>query len=167
MIHEVRMIPLNGGPHLPASIKQLNGDPRAHWEGETLVVDSTNFTDRTNVQGQSMETTHLIERFTRTGPNVISYQYTVDDPAKWTQKWTAELPLVKIDGPIFEYACHEGNYGLANQLSGARADEKAGIQPPAANAGGAGGGRGGRGAQGAGGGRGGRGGQGGQPQQEQ
>jgi hypothetical protein len=124
MIHEARIIPLDGGPHLPSNVRQLNGDSRGHWEGNTLVVDTTNFTDRTNIQQQSMENLHLIERFTRTGPDTITYQYTVDDPSKWTKSWTAEFPIGKIDGPIFEYACQEGNYGLANQLSGARAAER-------------------------------------------
>ncbi len=129
MIHEVRIIPLDGRPHLPDNIRQWMGDPRGRWEGDTLVVDTTNFTDKTHFRG-SDRNLHLVERFTRTDPNTILYQFTVDDPTAFTKSWTGEAPLTKTPGPIFEYACHEGNYSMANMLRGARmqenADEEAG-----------------------------------------
>jgi hypothetical protein len=124
MIHDTRMIPLDGRPHLPPEIRQWRGDSRGHWEGNTLVVDTTNFTDKTAFRG-STENLHVIERFTRTAEDTLLYEFTVEDPATWTKPWTAQMPMLKIEGPIFEYACHEGNYGLANNLSGARAAEKA------------------------------------------
>jgi len=118
-----RNIVMNGSPHLPAGIRQWFGDSRGHWEGNTLVVDTTNFTDRNPFRG-SGENLHVVERFTRTDPDTVLYQFTVDDPTTWATAWSAEVPMTKIDGPIFEYACHEGNYGMPNNLSGARADEK-------------------------------------------
>ena len=124
MIHDARVIPLDGRPHLPPAIRQWMGDARGHWEGNTLVVDTTNFTDRTNFRG-STANLHVIERFTRVSADMILYRFTVEDPATWTRPWTAELPITKIDGPLFEYACHEGNFGMANTLSGARAAERA------------------------------------------
>ena len=90
------------------------GDSRGHWEGNTLVVDTTNFTDRTAFRG-SGENLHVVERFTRTDPDTVLYQFTVDDPTTWAKPWSAEVPMTKIDGPIFEYACHEGNYGMREQ----------------------------------------------------
>jgi hypothetical protein len=123
MIHDVRMIPTDGRPHLPESIRQWRGDSRGHWEGDTLVVDTTNFTDRTAFQGSS-EHLHVVERFTRTGPDRILYQFTVDDPHTWIKPWSAEIPWARMAGPIYEYACHEANYGIANNLSGARAEER-------------------------------------------
>ena len=123
MIHDVRVIPLDGRPHLPQNIRQWRGDSRGHWEGNTLVVDTTNFTDRTNFRG-SGESLHMIERFTRTDPETLLYEFTVDDPMAFTKPWTAEIPMKKAAGPVFEYACHEGNYGLEGILSGARVEEK-------------------------------------------
>ena len=123
MIHDVRMIPTDGRPHLPASVRQWMGDPRGHWEGDTLVVDTTNFTDKTAFRG-SGPNLHLTERFTLTDPNTLLYEFTVDDPANFTRQWTAQVPMVRGEGPIFEYACHEGNYAMTDMLSGARADEK-------------------------------------------
>jgi hypothetical protein len=123
MIHDVRMIPTDGTPHVDPSVKLLFGDSRGHWEGNTLVVDTTNFTDRTAFRG-SGESLHVIERFTRTDPDTVLYQFTVDDPTTWGKPWSGEVPMTKIDGPIFEYACSEGNYGMRNNLSGARAAEK-------------------------------------------
>ena len=114
MIHDVRIIPTDGRPHLPADVHQLMGDSRGHWEGNTLVVDTTNFTDRTAFRG-SGENLHVVERFTRTDPDTVLYQFTVDDPTTWAKSWSAEVPMTKIDGPIFEYACHEGNYGMREQ----------------------------------------------------
>src|SRR5262245_57246450 len=124
MIHDVRIIPLDGRPDLPPSMRGWLGDSRGRWDGDTLVVDTTNFTDKTNFRG-SRENLHVVERFTRVDDNTIRYEFTVDDPSTWTRPWSAELPLVRDKGPIYEYACHEANYGLANNLSGARAKEKA------------------------------------------
>jgi hypothetical protein len=124
MIHDVRVIPTDGSPHLAAGIRQWFGDSRGHWEGDTLVVDTTNFTDRTAFRGTS-KNLHVVERFSRQADDRILYQFTVDDPSTWAKSWSAEMPMTKIDGPIFEYACHEGNYGMRNNLSGARAQEKA------------------------------------------
>jgi hypothetical protein len=129
MIHDVRVIPTDGSPHLAANIRQWFGDSRGHWEGDTLVVDTTNFTKRTAFRGSS-ENLHVVERFTRQADDRILYQFTVDDPATWATSWSGEMPMAKIDGPIFEYACHEGNYGMRNNLSGARAEEKAAQAPP-------------------------------------
>jgi hypothetical protein len=123
MYHDVRLIPLDGRPHPPKNIRQWRGDSRGHWEGDTLVVDTTNFTDKTAFRGSS-ENLHVIERFTRTGPQTIVYQFTIEDPSTWAKPWTAELVMGPASGEIYEFACHEGNYGLANNLSGARADEQ-------------------------------------------
>jgi hypothetical protein len=123
MIHDVRIIPTDGRPHVASNVRELMGDSRGHWEGNTLVVDTTNFTDRTAFRGSS-ENLHVVEKFTRTDADTVLYQFTVDDPSTWAQPWSAEVPMTKIDGPIFEYACHEGNYGMANNLTGARAEEK-------------------------------------------
>ncbi|HJT87646.1 MAG TPA: hypothetical protein VJ732_07310, partial [Bryobacteraceae bacterium] len=123
MIHDVRMIPTDGRPHVPSNVRQYLGDSRGHWEGDTLVVDTTNFTDRTNFRG-STASLHVVERFTRTDANTILYEFTVEDPATWAKSWTGQLPMTKIKGPLYEYACHEGNYGMANNLSAARAEEK-------------------------------------------
>jgi hypothetical protein len=122
MIHDTRIIPLDGRPHVSPKIRQYMGDPRGRWEGSTLVVDVTNFTDKTNYRG-SRETLHLIERFTRVGPDAIRYEVTVDDPQTFTKPWTAALDLT-TQSQLFEYACHEGNYGLSNILSAARAEER-------------------------------------------
>jgi hypothetical protein len=123
MIHDVRIIPLDGRPHLPQHIRQWLGDPRGRWEGSTLVVDSTNFTDKTHFRGAD-QNLHLIERFTRVDPNTILYEFTVDDPTAFTKPWKAQAPLTKTAGPLYEYACHEGNYSMWNVLKGARAQEK-------------------------------------------
>ena len=123
MIHDVRIIPLDGRPHLPENIRQWLGDSRGHWEGKTLVVDTTNFTDKTHFS-DSDRNLHLIERFTRTDANTILYQFTVDNPTAFTRPWKGEVPLTKAPGPIYEYACHEGNYSMENMLKGARVQEK-------------------------------------------
>jgi hypothetical protein len=132
MIHSARVIPIDGAvdgpaggsPHLPQSIRQWMGDSRGHWEGDTLVVDTTNFTDKTAFRG-STAGLQLVERFTRVDSDTILYEFTAEDPATWVRPWTAQIPLTRTEGPIFEFACHEGNLGLANTLSGARAMEKA------------------------------------------
>lgn len=126
MIHDVRIIPLDGRPHISGRIRQWMGDPVGHWEGDTLVVDTTNFTAKTHYRG-SDENLHLIERFTRTGANTIRYRFTVDDPTAFTRPWTGEITLVQIKGPLYEYACHEANYSLGNMLRAARVAEKAGA----------------------------------------
>jgi hypothetical protein len=124
MIHTTRIIPIDGSPHLEAGIRQWAGDSRGHWEGGTLVVDTTNFTDKTAFRG-STASLHLVERFTRVDPETIIYEFTAEDPATWVRPWTAQIRLVRIEGPIFEFACHEGNQGVANTLRGARATEEA------------------------------------------
>jgi hypothetical protein len=123
MIHDVRIIPLDGRPHLPQNIRQWLGDSRGHWEGATLVVDTTNFTDKSPFRG-SDRNLHLVERFTRTDPDTILYEFTVDNPTAFTKPWKGEAPMSRAPGPIYEYACHEGNYGMTNILTGARAEEK-------------------------------------------
>ena len=123
MLHDVRIIPLDGRSHLSPNIRQWTGSYRGRWEGETLVVETKNLTDKTAFQGSS-ENMRLIERFTRVDGDTIRYQFTVDDPATWARPWSAELPMKKTIGPLFEHACHEGNYGLYNTLAGARAEEK-------------------------------------------
>jgi hypothetical protein len=129
-IHDLRIVPTNGQSHLDANIRQINGDSRGHWEGDTLVVETTNFTDRTAYQ-DSGEHMRLIEKFTRTGPDTLMYEFTVDDPESFTKTWTAKVPMNRTDELIYEYACHEGNYGLAGSLAGARAEEKAAGSAPA------------------------------------
>ena len=129
MIHDARIIPLDGRPHVGQQIRQWLGDSRGRWEGNTLVVESTNFkaiNDRNiTVFGSGGETGRVIERFTRVGANTIDYQVTLDDPATFTRPWTAAIPMTKIEGPLFEYACHEGNHGMVGILEGHRAEEKA------------------------------------------
>ena len=127
MIHDARIIPLDGSPHLPKDVRLWMGDPRGHWEGNTLVVETTNFTDKTAFQGSSKDM-RLVERFTRTAPDTIMYQFTVNDPATFAKPWTAEIPMHQTAGPLIEYACHEGNYAMSGVLSGARADEKKAAQ---------------------------------------
>ncbi len=129
MIHDARVVPLDGRPHVDSKVRNYLGDSRGHWEGDTLVVETTNFKGNIHqdfVLGYSgtTEALKVVERFTRTGPDRIDYQFTVEDPGTWTRPWTGSSPWEKVDGPIFEYACNEGNYGLPNTLSGARADER-------------------------------------------
>jgi hypothetical protein len=123
MIHDVRIIPTDGRPHLPPEIRQWMGDSRGHWEGNTLVVDTTNFTDKTRYRG-STQNMHLTEKFTRMDPDTILYEFTVDDPGTFTKPWTAQIPMRRAKGPIYEYACHEGNYAMTGILGGAREAEK-------------------------------------------
>jgi hypothetical protein len=123
MIHDVRIIPLDGRPQLPQGIRQWTGSYRGRWDGDTLVVESTNFNGKNPFQGSS-ENLKLTERFTRVDEHTLRYQFTVDDPSTWTRPWTAEVPWARTIGPLFEHACHEGNYGLGNILAGARAEEK-------------------------------------------
>ena len=123
MIHDARVIPLDGSPHLPSNIREWRGDSRGHWEGNTLVVDTTNFSGDYSFRG-SDRNLHLIERFTRTSPDSLLYEFTVDDPTAFTKPWTAQIAVTRTKGLIFEYACHEGNYAMVDILSGARAAEK-------------------------------------------
>jgi len=123
MNHSVRLIPTDGRPHMPAGIGQWRGDSRGHWEGDTLVVDVTNFNDHNPFHGSS-DKLHVVERFTRVDAKTILYRFTVEDPETWDKPWTAELVMTRTDGPIYEFACHEGNYGLANTLHGARVAEQ-------------------------------------------
>jgi hypothetical protein len=126
MIHEIRLIPVDARAHLASTIGQWMGDSRGHWEGDTLVVETTNFDARTTFRFPAAnETIRVIERFKRVAPDKIDYQFTVQDPTTYTRPWTALLPMTRIDGPIYEYACHEGNYGMFGILSGHRAQEKA------------------------------------------
>ena len=123
MIHDARIVPLDGSPHLPSSIREWRGDSRGHWDGKTLVVDTTNFNDEYSLQG-SDRNLHLIERFTRTSPDTLMYEFTVDDPTAFSKPWTAQIAVTRTKGPIFEYACHEGNYAMTDILAGARAAER-------------------------------------------
>jgi hypothetical protein len=125
MIHDARIIPLDGRPHVGPNIRQWFGDSRGRWEGATLVVDTTNFTDKANFRG-STKGLHLIERFTRVNADTVKYEFTIDDPTTFTKSWTAAIPMDKTDEQIYEYACHEGNYGMVNLLKGARAQENGG-----------------------------------------
>jgi hypothetical protein len=123
MMHEARVIPLDRRPRLGAAIQQWHGDSRGRWEGRTLVVETTNFNDKRLFQGATRDL-HLLERFTRTDENTISYRLTVTDPKTYAKPWTLENSLWRTEERMYEVACHEGNYGLANILSGARAQEK-------------------------------------------
>lgn len=118
-----RVIPTNARPHISQRVRLLAGDSTGRWEGDTFVVDTTNFTDKTAFQGSGAGL-HVVERFTRVSADRIIYQFTVDDPNTWSRPWSAEVPLLATKGPLFEYACHEGNYGMPNILSGARYTEK-------------------------------------------
>lgn len=142
MMHDARIIPLDRSAHPPSTIQFLAGDSRGYWDGDTLVVDTTNFTDKTNFRGPpattrqdiaASQTLHVVERFTRVDADTIRYQFTVDDPNTWTAPWAGEVAIRRWEGPIYEYACHEGNYGLANILRAARAEEAARAGRSASN----------------------------------
>ncbi len=129
---DVRIIPLDGRPHLPQGVRQWYGDSRGHWEGNTLVVETTNFRDpapATNFQG-STDALKLVERFTVVDANTLRYEYTVSDPKTWTRPWSVEAPLPRIDPPLYEFACHEQNYGLINLVMGAQIRATEGILDP-------------------------------------
>jgi len=123
MIHDVRMIPLDARPHVSPQIREWMGDSRGHWEGNTLVVDTTNFSGQAAFRG-SDKNLHLTERFTRVSPDVMQYEFTVDDPSAFTKPWTARIPFNKTTERVYEYACHEGNYAMTDILAGARRAEK-------------------------------------------
>jgi hypothetical protein len=122
MTHTVRIFPLNERHH--RSIRQWVGNSRAHWEGDTLVVETTNFHDQAGIRG-STPNARLIERFTRVSPATLQYEFTLEDPETWTRPWTAQVQMTKSNEPLYEYACHEGNYAMVGILAGARAEEKA------------------------------------------
>ena len=137
MIHDARIIPLDGRPHLTSKIRQYLGDMRGHWEGDTLVVETTNIQrteDAPGVtggaplavrasNGRTDDTIRIVERFTRVADDTINYQFTIEDPSRWTRSFSGEFPFVMIEEDLYEYACHEGNYSIPNILSGARAEE--------------------------------------------
>jgi hypothetical protein len=123
MIHDARIVPIDNRPAPPSGVRQWTGISRGHYEGNTLVVETTNFNGKNPFRNGS-ENMKVTERFTRIADDAIEYKFTIDDPSTWTKSWSAELPLVKTDGPIFEFACHETNFGIANILAGAREDEK-------------------------------------------
>jgi hypothetical protein len=122
-IHDVRIIPLNGQPHLSQDVRQWLGDSRGHFEGDTLVVESTNFRNQTDFRNAD-QNLQVTERFTRVAPDTVRYQFTVNDPTVWTAPFSAEILALHLDGVIYEYACHEGNYGMEGTLNGARYLEK-------------------------------------------
>jgi hypothetical protein len=126
MVHDVRIIRMNA-EHVPPTVRKWMGDSVGHWEGDTLVVDTTNFTNKTQFQGAS-EQLHVVERFTRVNANTLLYRFTVDDPQTWEKPWSGEYPWNATDEHIYEYACHEGNYSLGDMLRGARAQEKDAAQ---------------------------------------
>ena len=123
MVHDVRIVRMDGAPHPPSRLRQYKGDSRGHWEGRTLVIDTTNFLRETSFRGSSADL-HLVERLTRVDADTLVYEFRVEDPKTWTRPWAANVPMKKVPGPIYEYACHEGNYALPNILSGARAQER-------------------------------------------
>jgi len=125
MVHETRVIPLGSQPHVSPALPSYMGDPRGHWEGNTLVVETTNFRSDTAYRGANSATLKLTERFTRISPDKVKWAVTVEDPETWTRPWTFSMPLTMDSSqPVLEYGCHEGNYGLANILSAARAADQ-------------------------------------------
>ena len=136
MIHDARIIPLDGRAHVNPSVRQWLGDSRGRWEGNTLVVETTNFTEKLYERGLYIPTVfamgenlRLVERFTRVNEDTIDYRFTVEDPTTFVSDWTAAIPLNRFDGTLFEYACHEGNYALRNMLTGARTSDAAAANP--------------------------------------
>jgi len=121
--HDTRVIPTDGRPHVPQNIRLLQGDSVGHWEGNTLVVDTTNFTGRTAFRG-SGEKLHLVERFTPAEDGTLTYRFTAEDPATWDKPWTAEIPMRSVKGPVYEWACHEANVSIGGILRGARLEER-------------------------------------------
>jgi hypothetical protein len=136
MVHNARIVPMDGRPH--GGVRQWNGDSRGRWEGNTLVVETRNFTNKgTGALQPRLQVTdenlHLVERFTRVDADTLLYEYTVTDPTTWTKPWTASIPMAKSQDQMYEYACHEGNYGLLGILEGARADDKAAAAKKGSN----------------------------------
>ena len=129
MIHEVRIIPLDGRAHAPSTVRFWLGDSRGRWEGDTLVVETTNYHELSpfnsyNCCRSAGANMRIVERFRRLDANTIDHQFTVEDPTTFTRPYTVAVPMTKMDEPIFEYACHEGNYGMEGILRGARAQEQ-------------------------------------------
>jgi hypothetical protein len=125
-IHDVRIIPLDGRPFIDEDIQQWNGDSRGHWEGSTLVVETRNYSDKTEHRFPSSRHLRAVERFTRIDENTIHNEFTIDDPTTYTKPWTAARPMPRMpDYVVYEYACHEGNYSMFNILTGARAEDEA------------------------------------------
>ena len=124
MVHTARVVPLDGRPPLSPDIRQWSGDSRGYWEGETLVIETKNFADKRRWRGTT-EDMHLVERLTRVDTDTLVYEFTVTDPETWTSSWTASVPMVRNPEPMYEFACHEGNYAMTNILAGARAQEQA------------------------------------------
>ena len=124
MIHDARVIPIDGQSHLADRVRQLHGDSRGHWEGDTLVIETTNYSLQARFRGAS-DNLHMVERLTRVGPRTLNYEVTITDPTTWTRPWTVMIPLMGSDDAIFEYACHEGNIGMDGILAGHRAEERA------------------------------------------
>ena len=125
MVHDARIVPVDGRKHLPGAVRPWMGDSRGHWEGDTLVVETTNFSDK-NLYRNASPGLKLVEKFTRTAPDMLIYEFTVNDPATWTAPWTGRVPMERLDGQIYEYACHEGNLGMEGILKGTRAEETGG-----------------------------------------
>ena len=123
MVHDARVVPLDGRDHLDAGIRQWLGNSRGYWDGDTLVVETANFRDETNFRGVTRDL-RLVERFTRADANTLLYGFTVTDPRTFVRPWTAEVPMALSPNPTYEYACHEGNYGLEGILAGTRAEER-------------------------------------------
>ncbi len=125
MVHSARVVPLDGRAHIDAGIRQWMGSSRGYWDGDTLVVETRNFLRETSFRGGLSDANlHLTERFTRVSPGTLMYEVTVDDPTAWTRPWSYQIPMQLSDQPMYEYACHEGNYGLYNILAGAREQEQ-------------------------------------------
>ena len=124
MIHDTRVIPFNGGRHVSSKFQLWRGDSRGHWEGDTLVVDTTNYQEGAFFRGASSNKLHTTERFTLSGPNTLQYEITIDDPGTWSKPWSATIPWQRAENQLFEYACHEGNLGMVGILAGARAEER-------------------------------------------
>lgn len=124
MVHDARIVPLDGRKHLPTSVRPWYGDSRGHWEGDTLVVETTNFSDK-NLYRNATPNLKLVEKFSRLDADTLIYEFTLNDPATWATPWTGRVPLEKLDGVIYEYACHEGNLGMEGILKGTRAEESA------------------------------------------
>jgi hypothetical protein len=129
MIHSARIVDLNRRAHRPSSVRFLTGDSVGHWDRDTLVVDTTNFSTEGGFRGATVNL-HLVERFTRVDADTLRYEFTVDDPATWTKPWSASIPMTRSEERMFEYACHEANYALAGVLKGARYQEKQVPQTP-------------------------------------
>ena len=129
MVHTARVVPLDGRAALSDDIPQWSGNSRGHWEGDTLVVETSNVNDKRRWRG-STKNMNLVERFTRVDADRLEYEFTVTDPETWTSSWTASIPMRRTDVPMYEYACHEGNYAMPNILAGQRAEEKAATAKP-------------------------------------